>query len=124
MKSSSRGAMRLLLAVIVGALGTLVLPTATASADPTNHFGTFEITCGGHSLVIVSKPGSSNVVTFDGQPSTSVSILKGLTYTVNGVVMEEFHKPFTSHQDVTVCTETPAPGELVVVETILTPRRP
>ena len=52
MKSSSRGAMRLLLAVIVGA--SLVLPTATASADPTNHFGTFEITCGGHNLVIVS----------------------------------------------------------------------
>jgi hypothetical protein len=121
MKSSSRGAIRVLLAVIVGAL---VLPTATASADPTNHFGTFEIACGGHSLVIVSKPGSSNVVTFDGQPSTSVSILKGLTYTVNGVVVEEFHKPFTSHQDVTVCTETPGPGELVVVETILTPRRP
>jgi hypothetical protein len=121
MKSSSHVAIRVLLAVIVGAL---VLPTATASADPTNHFGTFEITCGGHSLVIVSKPGSSNVVTFDGQPSTSVSILKGLTYTVDGVVVEEFHKPFTSHQDVTVCTETPAPGELVVVETILTPRRP
>jgi hypothetical protein len=121
MKSSSHVAIRLLLAVIVG---VLVLSTATASADPTNHFGTFEITCGGHSLVIVSKPGSSNVVTFDGQPSTSVSILKGLTYTVDGVVVEEFHKPFTSHQDVTVCTETPAPGELVVVETILTPRRP
>jgi hypothetical protein len=122
MKSSSSGAMRLLLAVIVGALGVLVLPMATASADPTNHFGTFEITCDGHSLVIVSKPGSSNVVTFDGQPSTRVSILKGLTVTVNGVVVEEFHKPFTRHQDVTVCTEVSPPGELVVVETILTPR--
>jgi hypothetical protein len=124
MKSSSRGAIRLLLAVIVGALGALVLPTATASADPTNHFETFEITCGGHSLVIVSKPGSSNVVTFDGQLSTSVSILKGLTISVDGVVVEEFHKPFTSHQDVTVCTEVSTLGELVVVETILTPRRP
>ena len=73
--------------------------------------------------MIVSKPGSSNVVTFDGQPSTSVSILKGLTISVDGVVVEEFHKPFTSHQDVTVCTEA-GPGALVVVETILTPRRP
>ena len=116
--------MRLLRAVILGALGALVLPTATASADPTNHFGTFEITCGGHSLVISDKPGSSNVVTFDGQPSTSVTILKGFTVFVDGVVVEEFHKPFTRHQDVTLCTETPAPGELVVVETILTPRRP
>lgn len=120
MKSSSRGAMRLLLAVIVGAL---VLPAATASADPTNHFGTFEITCGGHSLVISDKPGSSNVVTFDGQPSTSVTILKGFTVFVDGVVVEEFHKPFTSHQDVTVCTES-EPGVLVVLETILTPRHP
>jgi hypothetical protein len=121
MKSSSRRAIRLLLAVIVGAL---VLPTATASADPTNHFGTFEITCDGHSLVIADKPGSSNVVTFDGQPSTSVSILQGLTVTVDGVVVEEFHKPFTSHQEVTACTEVTPPGVLVVVETILTPRRP
>ena len=74
--------------------------------------------------MIVSKPGSSNVVTFDGQPSTSVSILQGITVTVDGVVVEEFHKPFTSHQDVTVCTESPEPGVLVVLETILTPRRP
>ena len=124
MKSSSSGAMRLLLAVIVGALGALVLPTATASADPTNHFGTFEITCDGHSLVISDKPGSSNVVTFDGQPSTSVSILKGFTITIDGVVDEEFHKPFTRHQDVTVCTESPEPGVLVVLELINTPRRP
>jgi hypothetical protein len=51
-----------------------------------------------------------------GQPSTSVSILKGLTVTVDGVVVEEFHKPFTSHQDVTVCTEVSPPGELVVVD--------
>jgi|SRR5215510_979469 len=121
MKSSARGALRLLLAVIVGAL---VLPTAAASADPTNHFETFEITCDGHNLVIVSKPGSSNVVTFDGQPSTSVSILKGLTVTVDGVIVEEFHKPFTSHQDMTVCTEVTPPGLVIVVETILTPRRP
>ena len=69
--------------------------------------------------MIVSKPGSSNVVTFDGQPSTSVSILVGLTISVDGVVVEEFHKPFTSHQDVTVCTEAESPPSFVVVETIL-----
>jgi hypothetical protein len=105
-------------------LVALVVPTATASADPTNHFGTFEITCDGHSLVISDKPGSSNVVTFDGQPSTSVSILKGFTITIDGVVDEEFHKPFTRHQNVTVCTESPEPGVLVVLELINTPRRP
>ena len=83
--------MRLLLATFVGAL---LLPVAFANADPTNHFGTFEINCGGHVLVIVDKPGSSTVVTFDGQPSTSVSILMGLRFSVNGEVVVEFYKPF------------------------------
>ena len=112
--------MRLLFAALTAAL---LLPATTASADPTNHFGTFEITCGGHSLVISDKPGSSTVVTFDGQPSTSVSILKGLVASIDGTVVFEFHKPFTAHQDTTVCTATgPDPGETQVVEMILTPR--
>jgi hypothetical protein len=113
--------MRFVLATFVVALA---LPVASANADPTNHFGTFEVTCGGHTLVITDKPGSSTVVTFDGQPSTSVSILMGLVFSVDGEVVVEFHKPFTTHQDVTVCTASEAPGELLAVETILTPRSP
>ena len=113
--------MRLFLATLTIAL---VLPASTANADPTNHFGTFTISCGGHALVITSQPGASNVVTFDGQPSNSVSVLMGLTFTVDGDVVMEFHKPFVDRQDVTVCTSSEAPGELLVVETLLTPRRP
>ena len=112
--------MRLLLATFVGAL---LLPVAFANADPTNHFGTFEINCGGHVLVIVDKPGSSTVVTFDGQPSTSVSILMGLRFSVNGEVVVEFYKPFKENQETTYCTASEAPGELLEVWTIVTPRR-
>jgi hypothetical protein len=111
--------MRLLLATFVVAL---VLPVTFATADTTNHFGTFEISCGGHVLVIVDKPGSSAVVTFDGQPSTSVSILKGLRFSVNGEVVVEFFKPFKEKQATTYCTASEAPGELLEVWTLLTPR--
>ena len=113
--------MRLFLATLTIAL---VLPASTANADPTNHFGTFTISCGGHTLVITNQPGASNVVTFDGQPSQSVSVLMGLTFTVDGDVVLEFHKPFVDQQDVTICTASEAPGELLVIETLLTPRRP
>lgn len=107
-------------------LATLVVGLSVigaASADPTRHFGTFEAVCDGHTLVLVSKPGSSAVVTLDGQDSTSVSILKGIVITDNGVVVFEFHKPFTEKHDVVVCTGTFAPGVTFVAETILTPRR-
>ena len=90
--------------------------------DPTNHFGTFTLTCGEHTLVIRNQPGASNVVTFDGEPSTSGSVLKGLTFSIDGEVVLEFHKQFVEHQDVTICTAGEAPGELLVVETLLTPR--
>ena len=110
--------MRLLLATFVVAL---VLPVAFANADTTNHFGTFEINCGGHVLVIVEKSGSSAVVTVDGQPSTSVSILMGFKFSVNGEVVAEFYKPFKEKQETTYCTASDAPGELLEVWTILTP---
>jgi hypothetical protein len=104
-------------------LMTFALAAGPASADPTQHFGTFTIQCGTETLVIVSKPGSSNVVTVNGMPSNSVSILKGIVVTVNGVVVEEFHKPYTAHQDVTICTEVdPGPGVTVVAEVLNTPR--
>ena len=104
-------------------LGVVLAAASTAAADPVRHFETFTIQCGTDTLVIVSKPGSSTVVSINGMPSNSVSILKGITVTVNGVVVEEFHKPFTEHQDVVVCTEVGAPpGVVVVAETLLTPR--
>jgi hypothetical protein len=47
--------------------------------------------CGGHEYVIVSKPGSSNIVTIDGQPSTGVSVLFGLYVTdENGDFVVDF----------------------------------
>jgi hypothetical protein len=104
-------------------LAVLALGSGTASADPVQHFDTFTIQCGGDTLVIASKPGSSTVVTVNGMPANSVSILMGITVTVNGVVDFEFHKPFTQHQDVTICTEVdPGAGVTVVAETLLTPR--
>jgi len=69
------------LLTLIGALGALALSPG-AGADPTNHFTeSFTILCGGHAIVIISKPGSSTAVTFDGQPSTSVSVLFGLHVT-------------------------------------------
>jgi hypothetical protein len=101
----------------------LALGTTAASADPVQHFGTFTVQCGDDTLVLVGKPGSSTVVTINGQPSTSVSILMGITVTVNGVVVEEFHKPFTQNQDVTICSDVdPGPGVSVVAEVLNTPR--
>jgi len=113
--------MKLALAAIVAAL---LIPVAAANADPTNHFATFTLTCGEHTLVITDKPGSSAVVTFDGQSSTSVSILKGIRFTENygqDVVFESY-KPFVEHQTTTYCSSSQAPGELLEAWTILTPR--
>lgn len=106
------------------AFGSFSVGAGPAGADPVQHFGTFTIQCGADTLVIVSKPGSSNVVTVNGVPSNSVSILMGIVVTVNGTVVEEFHKPYTRHQDVTICTEVnPGPGISVVAEVLNTPRR-
>lgn len=111
-------------------LGLLTLVTVLAAlawspgagADPTNHFTeSFTILCGGHSIVIVAKPGSSNVVTFDGQPSTSVSILFGLHVTdPEGNTVIDFRKP--GRQPVQTCTDTSWPsGFTATAETIITP---
>ena len=91
-----------------------------ANADPVQHFDTFVIECGGQQFEIVGKPGSSNFV-----DSTSVSILMVITVTdlVTGEVLEEFHKPFTQHQDVTICRDVTAVGDglLVILEVLNTP---
>lgn len=108
------------IACLAAVVGLLVTPTA--SADPVRHFDTFFIECGGQQFEIVAKPGSSNFVA-----STSVSILMGFTVidTATGAVLDEFHKPFTDHQDVTVCRDLSAEaGVTVVVELLNTPRAP
>ena len=92
----------------------------TASADPVQHFDTLLIECGGEQFEIVSKPGSSNFV-----ESNSVSILMGVTVidTATGEVLDEFHKPFTENQDVTVCHDLGAEeaGLTVILEVLNTP---
>jgi hypothetical protein len=117
--------MRRIALLLVTAAALVPALAGSASADPTNHFGTFEIQCGSDLLVIASKPGSSTVLTINGEPSNSVSILMGLTVIENGAVVFEFHKPFVQNhpEAVTVCTEVdPGPGLEVIAETLLTPR--
>jgi hypothetical protein len=109
------------LLTVIGALGALALSPG-AGADPTNHFTeSFTILCGGHAIVIVSKPGSSNAVTFDGRPSTSVSVLFGLHVTdADGNIVVDFRKP--GNQPVQTCTDTSWPaGFTATAYTIITP---
>jgi hypothetical protein len=105
--------------VCLAAIACLVF-APTANADPVQHFGTFVIECDGEQFEIVSKPGSSNFV-----DSTSVSILMGVTVidTATGEVLDEFHKPYTEHQDVTICQDITAieDGLTVIVEALNTP---
>jgi len=113
-----------LIAAIVLTLAFLASLSAPASADPVQHFPTFTITCAGNVFVIVSKPGSSNVVTVNGEPSNSVSILMGLTVTVNGAIVFEFHKPYALNhsEQIAVCTGNDLPpGVTVVAESKFTP---
>ncbi|MEK6227594.1 MAG: hypothetical protein AABM40_15035 [Chloroflexota bacterium] len=116
--------MKRLIAAIVLALVYVASASAPASADPVRHFSTFTITCAGTVFELVSKPGSSTVVTVNGVPSNSVSVLMGLTITVDGVVVFEFHKPYTLNQSdrIAVCTENgDPPGVVVVAEVKFTP---
>ena len=65
----------------------------------------------------------STVVSVNGVPSTSVSILMGITVTTSGVVVTEFHKPFTQKQEVQICTEIdPGADTTIVLEVLNTPR--
>jgi hypothetical protein len=105
--------------VCLAAIACLVF-VPTANADPVQHFGTFVIECDGEQFELVGKPGSSNFV-----DSTSVSILMGVTVidTATGEVLDEFHKPYTEHQDVTICQDITAieDGLTVIVEALNTP---
>ena len=100
---------RVLAIVCVTVIGALAALAPSAGADPTNHFGaTFTIICGGNAFEIVAKPGSSNVVTVNGQPSTQVSVLFGLHVTdADGNVVLDFRKP--GNQPVQTCTDTSWP---------------
>jgi hypothetical protein len=113
---------RVLAVVCVAVIGALSALAPSAGADPTNHFDvTFTIICGGKALEIVAKPGSSNVVTVNGQPSTQVSVLFGLHVTdAQGNVVVDFRKP--GNQPVQTCTDTSWPsGWTATAETIITP---
>jgi hypothetical protein len=102
--------MRVLLLILATTAAAAAL-AAPATADPTRHFDlSFTIVCGGHEYVIVSKPGSSNILTVDGQPSTGVSVLFGLYVTdENGDVVVDFRKPGAASANATVCTDTSWP---------------
>ena len=57
-------------------------------------------------------------------PSNSVSILMGITVTVDGTTIFEFHKPYTLNQSdrIAICTENgDPPGVVVVAEVKFTP---
>jgi hypothetical protein len=105
----------------VTSLALLLGSAAAASADPTNHFtGSFDVICGGNTLTIVDKPGSSNVITVNGEPSNSVSILFGLTIRENGEVIFDFQKA-TDNPNVVTCTIPAPPGLEFTVRVINTP---
>jgi hypothetical protein len=115
--------MRALLSTLAAVAAAAAL-TGSATADPTKHFDlSFTIVCGGHEVVIVSKPGSSNILTVDGQPSNGVSVLFGLYVTdENGDVVVDFRKPGAASTNATVCTDTSwPPGWTATAWTLLTP---
>jgi hypothetical protein len=111
-----------LASLVLGALLALGVLAPGAGADPIRHFDvTFDIICGGNTLTIISKPGSSAVVTVNGEPSNSVSILVGLRLVDDqGNVVVDFRKP--GNQPVQTCTDTSAPpGWTATATTLITP---
>jgi hypothetical protein len=115
-----RGAVALLcLALMILAVGA-----GSAKADPLNHFeDTFASQCGSDIVVVVAKPGSSNVVSINGVPTNAVAVLMGLKVTVDGVVVQEFHKPYSQNHDVLTCIDlTTPPGTTAVYEILITPQ--
>jgi hypothetical protein len=108
-------------ATLVATLALLLGTASSAGADPTQHFTeSFDIVCAGNTLTIVSKPGSSNVITVNGQPSNSVSILFGLTVREHGEVVFDFQKA-TNNPNVVVCHIPAEPGTEITLRVINTP---
>jgi hypothetical protein len=114
-----------LISAIVLAVVYLASASAPASADPVRHFENFTIHCGSDTYVISSKPGSSNVITMNGAPSNSISILMGLTVKdkATGAILEEFHKPYAlNHGDrIVICEDRGFPDIIFVAEVKFTP---
>jgi hypothetical protein len=111
-------------ASMIGVSGALLLgSTGVAGADPTQHFvDAFDITCGGDTYTVVSKPGSSNVLTVNGEPSNSVAgPLFGITVREGGEVVFEFQR-VENNPNVIVCEGHPEePGVEVTLRVIITP---
>jgi hypothetical protein len=108
-------------ATFVATLALLLGSAASAGADPTQHFtGSFDVVCGGNTLTIVEKPGSSNVITVNGEPSNSVSILFGVTIREDGEVVFDMQKA-TNNPNVVECTVPAEPGTEITVRVINTP---
>src|SRR5262245_22339638 len=106
---------------LVATLALLLGTAGSAGADPTQHFTeSFDATCGGNTVTVVNKPGSSNVLTVNGEPSNSVSILFGITVRVDGEVVFDFQKA-TDNPNVIVCQQEPEPGTEVTLRVINTP---
>jgi hypothetical protein len=125
-ESKGRIVVKRLISAIVLALACLATAAAPANADPVMHFGVFTINCPNHvEYVIVSKPGSSNVVTVNGVASNSVSILMGFTVVdkATGAVLDEFHKPYALKQGdrILICEDRGFPDIIVIAEVKFTP---
>jgi hypothetical protein len=89
----------------------------SAGADPTKHFtGSFAIQCGGTTYVIVEKPGASHVITANGAPSNSVSVLFRLV--IGGETIVDKPLPKTGHLQ--ICTGA-FDGEAFTAWTLITP---
>lgn len=105
------------LGAFVVALALSAVGAQAAGADPTQHFTTsFAIQCNGTTYVIVEKSGSSNVITVNGAPSNSVSVLFRLVFGSTAVV----DKPIPSTGHVQVCTGE-ADGMAFTAWTLITP---
>jgi hypothetical protein len=124
-ESKGRLIVKRLISAIALAFVCLATAAVPASADPVRHFGTFTIHCGGVAFVLSEKPGSSNVVTVNGMPSNSISILMGLTVKdPTGATVDEFHKPYALNQGdrIVVCQDT-FDGFEFIAEVKFTPAR-
>ena len=109
--------------ILVTALALLLGSAASAGADTTRHFtGSFDIFCGGKTLTVVDKPGSSNVITVNGQPTNSISVLFGVTIRENGEVVFDFQKA-TNNPNVVECGVEAEPGVEITIRVINTPPR-
>jgi hypothetical protein len=115
--------MRKVLLAFVAALAVAAASAQLAAADPTRHFTeSFPIDCGGKTYLLVSKVGSSQVITVDGVPSNSVSVLFRLVLSGPSGSQTLVDKPLPKTAHLTVCTGPgDSPGETITAWTLITP---